>query len=51
MEQSAISDIKAYAAEISLQATAEIIAKQLDEKSNSKLVDQSIKSISEKLAA
>ncbi len=45
LEQSAIGEIQKYAAELSIKATTEIIASQLDKKSNAKLVDQAIKDI------
>ena len=51
MEDAAIQEIRAYAAELAMQATREIIAEQLDKKANEKLVDESIKSVSKKLAA
>lgn len=49
MEDVAIQDIKAYAAELSVKATAEIIAKQMDQATNDRLVDQSIKTIAAQL--
>lgn len=45
MEQSAIADIQKYAADLAIEATAEIIADALDKKANEKLVDQAIKDI------
>ena len=49
MEQSAIAEIQKYAADLAIEATAEIIANKLDKKSNEKLVDQSIKDIGKNL--
>jgi F-type H+-transporting ATPase subunit b len=45
MEDVALQDIKSYAAELAVKATAEIIAKQMDEKTNARLVEQSIKTV------
>lgn len=50
MEQNAMREIQAYAAELAVKATSEIIAKQMDKKTNENLVDQSIKSVSKQLA-
>lgn len=49
MEQAAIIEIQKYAADLAIKATAEIISDQLDKKSNDKLVDQSIKDLSENI--
>lgn len=49
MEEVALNDIKAYAAELSVKATAEIIAKQMDQATNDRLIEQSIKSIAAQL--
>lgn len=49
MEEVALNDIKAYAAELSVKATAEIIAKQMDQATNDRLIEQSIKSIASQL--
>lgn len=49
MEEVAINDIKSYAAELSVKATAEIIAKQMDQATNDRLIEQSIKSIASQL--
>lgn len=49
MEDVAMQEIKAYAAELSVKATAEIIAKQMDQATNDLLIDQSIKSIASQL--
>lgn len=51
MEENAIQQIQAYAADLALQATQEIITNQLDKKSNVKIVDESIKNVSKQLAA
>lgn len=49
MKQSAIAEIQQYAADLAAAATAEIIAKKLDKKSNEKLVDHAISKIGESL--
>lgn len=49
MEDVALQDIKSYAAELAVKATAEIIAKQMDEKTNARLVEQSIKTVAGQL--
>jgi len=49
MEQNAIQEIRAHAAELAVKATAEIIAKQMDKKTNENLVDASIKNVSGQL--
>lgn len=49
MEDVALQDIKSYAAELAVKATAEIISKQMDEKTNARLVEQSIKTIAGQL--
>jgi F-type H+-transporting ATPase subunit b len=49
MKQSAIAEIQQYAADLAAAATAEIIAKKLDKKSNEKLVDHAINKIGENL--
>lgn len=48
-EDVAMNDIKSYAAELSIKATAEIIAKQMNQATNDRLIDQSIKSIAAQL--
>lgn len=45
MEQNARQEIQAYAAELAVKATTEIISRQMDEKTNENLVDQSIKNV------
>lgn len=49
MEQSAIQEIQKYAADLAIQATAEIIAEKLDKKTNEGLVDDAIKGIGENI--
>lgn len=51
MEEKAMNDIRAYAAELAVRATREIIASEMDEKTSATMVDQSIKAVSGKLAA
>lgn len=48
MELSAIDDIKAYTANLAIEATAEIIADKLDKKTGEALVEQSIKELGQK---
>ncbi|MGH1403139.1 MAG: F0F1 ATP synthase subunit B [Alphaproteobacteria bacterium] len=45
MEQNAINEIQSYAADLAMNAAAQIIAEKLDKKTNAKLVEQSIGSI------
>ncbi len=49
MEQNAVQEIQTYAAELAVKATSELIAKQMDKKTNENLVDQSIKDVSKQL--
>lgn len=49
MELSAIQEIQSYAANLAIEATAEIIANKLDKKTGEALVEQSIKDIDQKL--
>lgn len=49
MEEKTVQEIRTYAAELSVKATAEIIAKQMDQATNDRLVEQSIKAISAQL--
>lgn len=42
IEEKAIADIQNHAADLALQATREIVAKTLDEKASTKLIDQAI---------
>ena len=51
MEESAIQEIRARAAELALQATSEIIAGKLDKATNERLIDESIDDVAKKLAA
>jgi F-type H+-transporting ATPase subunit b len=50
MEEKAISDIRAHAAELAVRATREIIIAEVNEKTNSQYIAKSIKSVSEKFA-
>jgi F-type H+-transporting ATPase subunit b len=45
LEEKAIADIQNHAADLALKATREIVEKTLDDKNNSKLVDQTISSV------
>lgn len=47
--ESARQEIREYAADLAVKATAEIIAKALDEKANARLVDESIKKVASSL--
>lgn len=49
MEASAIEEIQAYAANLAIDATAEIIAGKLDKKTNETLVEKSIKDIGQNI--
>jgi F-type H+-transporting ATPase subunit b len=49
IEEKAIADIQNHAADLSIQATREIVAKTLDEKASTKLVDQAIQSVAKYL--
>ena len=51
MEEKAINDIRAYAAELAVRATREIIVTEMDAATNEGMVDKSIKAVSGKLAA
>lgn len=46
MEESAKAEIQAYAAELAVKATAEIIHSKLDQAANDRLIDASIKAVS-----
>ena len=50
MEDAAKAEIQAYAAELAVKATAEIIAGHLDATTNSRLVDATIKAVPENLS-
>lgn len=49
MEQKAKQEIQTYAAELAVKATREIIAENMDSKTNDKLIDESIKNVSGQL--
>lgn len=49
IEEKAIADIRAHAADLSIQATREIVTKTMDEKTSTRLVDQAIASVSKYL--
>lgn len=49
MEDSAKAEIRAYAAELAVKATEEIISSKLDQAANDRLVDASIKSVAGQL--
>ncbi len=49
MEEAAIHEIQAHAADLAISATAQVIASELDKQKNEKLVDESIKSLSNQL--
>ena len=51
MEEKAMNDIRAYAAELAIRATREIIVTEMDENANAGMVDASIKAVAGKLAA
>jgi F-type H+-transporting ATPase subunit b len=50
MEEKAANDIRAYAAELAVRATREIIVTEMNEKVNAGMVDHSIKAVAGKLA-
>jgi F-type H+-transporting ATPase subunit b len=49
MEETAMDDIRRYAAELAISATTQIIAEKMDDKSAQKLADTSIRNLSENL--
>ncbi len=49
MEETAMDDIRRYAAELAISATTQIIAEKMDDKSAQKLADTSIHNLSENL--
>ena len=49
MEDNAVQEIKAHAAQLAVEATKEIIIKNMDKATNDRLVDQSIKDVSQAL--
>jgi F-type H+-transporting ATPase subunit b len=50
MEEAAIQEIRSYAADLAVKATTEIIAKKMDEQTNARLVEQSVKDVAKQLA-
>jgi F-type H+-transporting ATPase subunit b len=51
MEDAAIQEIRAHAADLALKATTEIITSQMDKDANDRLVDESIPGLAKQLAA
>ena len=49
MEETAMDDIRRYAAELAISATTQIIAEQMDDKSAQKLADTSIRNLADNL--
>lgn len=49
MEESAMNEIRAYASELAVKATTEIIAAHMDEKAQTRLIDESIQNLSGRL--
>ncbi len=49
MEQNAISEIQTYAAELAIKAARQIIEKNLDKKTNAKLIDAAIGNIAQNI--
>lgn len=49
IEEKAIADIQNHAAELAIKATREIVEKTLDDKANTRLVDQAIASVAKYL--
>lgn len=49
IKENAATEIRAYAAELAVKATREIIAEKMDEKTSARLVDASIKQVAEQL--
>lgn len=49
IEEKAIADIQNHAADLAIQATREIVAKTVDDKASSNLIDQTIRSVSKYL--
>lgn len=45
MEENAMTEIRAYASDLAVKATAEIIAERMSENDNARLIDQAIKSL------
>ena len=42
-EETAVADIRAYAAELAVKATREIITDKMDDKTNARLVEDSVR--------
>ena len=49
MEQNAIGEIQTYAAELAMRAAKQIIEEKLDKKTNTKLVEDAIKSVGQNI--
>ncbi len=49
VEEKALADIQNHAAELALQATREIVAKSMDEKTSKGLIDQAVASVAKHL--
>jgi F-type H+-transporting ATPase subunit b len=49
VEENALAEIRAYAAELAVKATREIIAEKMDDKTNARLVEQSVKQVAGQL--
>jgi F-type H+-transporting ATPase subunit b len=49
VEEKAMADIQNHAAELALQATREIVAKSMDEKTGKSLIDQAVASVAKHL--
>ena len=50
MEATAVQEIRTYAAELAVKATAEIIADKMDEQTNARLIEASIKQVTGQLS-
>jgi F-type H+-transporting ATPase subunit b len=50
MEAAAVQEIRTYASELAVKATAEIIAKKMDEQTNDRLIEASIKQVAGQLS-
>lgn len=49
MEESAIQEIREHAANLAVQATAQIIAKNMDKKSSDRLMDESVQAVAKNI--
>lgn len=49
MEESAIQEIREHAANLAVQATAQIIAKNMDKKSSERLMDDSVQAVAKNI--